>query len=332
MQLHCHSPGTIRTLAAAMCLLLTGPASAGPWSRRAGQVARERLAAAVESPSVKPAAASPAALETEALLWASDHPTTRPAETEASSAHDEQPPAPDRDPLPGFFATARRDLRSMPATLWQDARSVFGNPYNVLFLAGVTGATCALRDELDRDIESHYERHRTFSGDWPDAFGALGNPGTHFALAGAWYLVGQQLPDAKTYQVGKQMFSVLTITGLTTMLGKVAAWDDSPNGEWGAWPSGHVSSTMAMATVLNRAYGPLAGVPMFGLTALVGIERLQDGEHYFSDVIAGAAIGWVVAETVMKERSPEVFGGRIIPYVDPAGGGAGLAWLKPLGQ
>ena len=89
---------------------------------------------------------------------------------------------------------------------------------------------------------------------------------------------------------------------------------------------------MAMATVLNAAYGPLVGVPMFGLTALVGIERLDDGEHYLSDVVFGAVLGWVVAETIMKEHRPEIFGGEIVPYVDPVNGGAGVGWLKSLGQ
>ena len=87
-----------------------------------------------------------------------------------------------------------------------------------------------------------------------------------------------------------------------------------------------------MATVLNDAYGPVVGVPMFGLTALVGAERLDSGEHHLSDLIFGAALGWVVAETVMKEHRPEIFGGQIVPYADPVNGTAGVAWFKSLGN
>jgi len=112
---------------------------------------------------------------------------------------------------------------------------------------------------------------------------------------------------------------------------KVAANTESPNGENLAWPSGHVSSTMAMATVLNHAYGPLVGIPMFGLTGLVGLERLDSGEHHFSDLVFGAALGWVVAETVMKEHPPELLSGQLVPYVDPVGQNAGIAWVKTLG-
>jgi len=238
----------------------------------------------------------------------------------------------ERGPLPDFLDTAKRDLKEAPGLLWNDTKKVFGNPLNLVFLLGAGGASLALRPEVDDDIEDFYDHSHTFKEDWRDAFGAAGNPATHFALAGLWYLVGQQAQDAKTYEVGKRMISALTITGVTTMMLKVSANTESPNGEELAWPSGHVSSTMAMATILNDAYGPLVGVPMFGLTALVGVERLDSEEHHFSDLIFGAALGWVVAETVMKEHRPEVFGGQLVPYADPVNGTAGVAWYKSLGK
>jgi membrane-associated phospholipid phosphatase len=219
----------------------------------------------------------------------------------------------------------------MPGTLWDDTKAVYGDPWNLALLASLGGASIALRTTgADDHVDDHFQHSRAFSGSWPDTFGALGNPAVHFALAGAWYLTGQGLQHDKTYEVGRKMFDALALTGISTMFLKVCAWDDSPNGEWGAWPSGHVSSTMAVATVLNDAYGPIVGVPMFGLTALVGVERMDDREHWLSDVVFGAALGWVIAETVMKEHRPEIFGGEILPYVDPAGG-AGIAWYKNLG-
>jgi membrane-associated phospholipid phosphatase len=238
-----------------------------------------------------------------------------------------------RGPLPGFRETVKRDLREMPETLWSDTKAAFGNPWNLLLLASAGGASIALRTtDADDQVDRNFQNHPTFNSCWADTFGALGNPATHFALAGVWYLAGQRMQDDKTYEVGRKLFSALIINGVTTMGLKVAAWDDSPNGEWGAWPSGHVSSTMTVATVLNRAYGPLVGVPMFGLTGLVAVERMDSREHWMSDVVFGAVLGWVVGETVFKEHQPEILGGAVVPYVDPVYGGAGLAWVKPLGE
>jgi len=51
-----------------------------------------------------------------------------------------------------------------------------------------------------------------------------------------------------------------------------------------------------------------------------------------SDVVFGVALGWVVAESIVKEHSPELLGGRVVPYVDPMGNNAGLAWVKNLSR
>lgn len=282
---------------------------------RIAECARYELAGATAASATRPAEPGPIEL-------AHPEPTTRRAEDDSVTA----------GPLPGFFATLKRDLKEMPTLLWSDTKAVYTNPWNLVFLIGAGGASAAVRPEVDDEFEDHLDRHHIYAGDWPDTFGALGNPGTHFAFASVWYLAGQQLQDVKTYEVGKRAFSALTITGVTTVLLKLAACTDAPNGESWAWPSGHTSSTMALATVLHNAYGPLVGVPMFGLTGLVAVERMDSGEHHFSDIVFGAALGWVVAETVMKEHQPELLGGRIVPYANPASGHAGIAWVKDLGR
>ncbi|HSW44825.1 MAG TPA: phosphatase PAP2 family protein [Phycisphaerae bacterium] len=315
----------------------------GSWAERARAIAEMRLAASRmkmpetfsldRGPSVGGLPLRAANVqEVESFSLAADQATTAPAAAPgAQSAVSEQPPI-ERGPLPGFGDTILRDLKEAPRVLWHDTKKVFGNPWNVVFLLGAGGASLALRPEVDDDIEDYYDKHHTFKPDWRDAFGAAGNPAVHFGFALAWYALGQTAQDATTYEVGKRAISALGITGATTMLLKLAANTDSPNGEPWAWPSGHVSSTMALATVLNDAYGPLVGIPMFGLTGLVAVERLDSGEHHFSDVIFGAALGWVVAETIMKEHQPEIFGGRVVPYADPAGRNAGVAWVKALGN
>src|ERR1043166_6383971 len=113
------------------------------------------------------------------------------------------------------------------------------------------------------------------------------------------------------------------------MIGQTATWDKSPNGEWGTSPSGHTSSTFCIASVLHEAYGPAVGIPMYALGTLVAIERLDDREHYFSDVVFGAVMGTVIGHSVASGRDPEFFGWKVIPYADPRDGGStGIALYK----
>lgn len=234
-----------------------------------------------------------------------------------------------RPPLPGFGETVKRDAGHVGSDLWRDTKRVYANPVNLAILGVAYGGALAVQESgPDDTVEDHYNRHHTFNGDWPDTFGAMGNPGVHFALAGMMYLVGQQARNDKTYEVGKTLFSALIINDLSVMLGQAASWDRSPNGEWGTFPSGHTSSTFCVATVLNESYGPLVGVPMYGLGVLVGIERLDDREHYLSDVLFGAVMGTVIGHSVASGRDPEIFGWKVLPYADPAGGSSGVAFMK----
>jgi membrane-associated phospholipid phosphatase len=103
----------------------------------------------------------------------------------------------------------------------------------------------------------------------------------------------------------------------------------APNGQrdafGGAWPSGHTSSSFAFAAVLDEYYGPKVGIPAYILAGLVGWERIDDREHDLSDVVFGAALGYVIGRTVSERHHREFCGFEMQPYVDPWTGTTGLA-------
>lgn len=236
-----------------------------------------------------------------------------------------------RGPLPDFSDTLARDVRAMPGDLWDDTKAVYGRAPNLLILGLTYGGSLALQETgPDDSIEDSYRHNQVLSGGSREAFNFLGHPGLHFALAGSWYLFGQTTQNDRTYEVAKTLFSALIINGLSTMTGQLASWDRAPNGEWGTFPSGHTSSTFTLASVMHDAYGPLVGVPLYGLGVLVAMSRLEDGEHYFSDVVMGGVMGLVIGHTVSGEHDLELFGGKILPFADPNTGSSGIAWVKEL--
>lgn len=329
------------TLLTAGLLMAAGPAvGQSTWAERAREVAAARLAQGEPASAPQQVGGmhasqigGPLRLPAFQLAFA---PETAPAEeAPAASGKSEETGGEmviERGPLPGLFETIGRDLKEAPRTLWRDTKATYGNPWNLAFLVGAGGASLALRPEADDRVEDHFRKHHTFPQGERDTFDWLGNPGTGFAIAGLMYVAGQTLQEAKTYEVGKRAFSALIITDLSTLLLKAAANTHGPNGENFSWPSGHVSSTVALATILNDAYGPLVGAPAYGVAVFSGIERLDSREHHLSDVVFGAALGWVVAESVMKEHRNEIFGGELVPYWDLDRATAGIAWVKPLGN
>lgn len=79
---------------------------------------------------------------------------------------------------------------------------------------------------------------------------------------------------------------------------------DGPKGtdKHHSFPSGHTSSAFATATAIATAFEDNKVVPIiaYGAATLVGLSRIHDNAHWTSDVIAGAALGYLSAKAVAK--------------------------------
>jgi membrane-associated phospholipid phosphatase len=223
----------------------------------------------------------------------------------------------------------KEDLKNTPRWLWEDTKRVYTSPLNLALLMTAGGASIAVHQHVDWTFNDKFEQSRTCKRGWGDAANVAGYPPLHLAIAGAWYLAGYELKDLKTYNVGKNLLSALIITDLSTVGLKICATDtEGPRGQHFSWPSGHTSSTFAMAAVLDEAYGHVVGVPMYAMAGWVGFERMDDHQHMFSDVLFGGVLGLVIGHSVASGHLPQIAGGTLVPYADPVENSAGFAWIK----
>src|ERR1043166_9233979 len=72
---------------------------------------------------------------------------------------------------------------------------------------------------------------------------------------------------------------------------KYAVSETRPNGGSHSFPSGHTSISFCSAEFVRKRYGWEYGIPAYALASLVAYSRVEAGEHYPHDVIAGAGIG-----------------------------------------
>lgn len=72
-------------------------------------------------------------------------------------------------------------------------------------------------------------------------------------------------------------------------LGKGHGTEDT---DQNAFPSGHTAGAVAVAQAVSHEV-PAAGVPAKLLAGAAGALQVPRGAHYASDVVAGAAIGWL---------------------------------------
>ncbi len=119
---------------------------------------------------------------------------------------------------------------------------------------------------------------------------------------------------------GYQLLSSLAATAAVTYGLNLAIDKETPDGDDGAFPSGHTSIAFAGATYLHRRYGWHYGVPAYGAAAVVGWSRIDSDHHDLTDVLGGAALGAGVA-FLLTDRLEEV---SVTPLLDSRGSIAGV--------
>ncbi|HON90524.1 MAG: phosphatase PAP2 family protein [Phycisphaerae bacterium] len=216
----------------------------------------------------------------------------------------------------GWLDMAKADLDVFPSRLLADAKATFLRSDNLALLAWAGLASYAMNDgPADDDIADHFDRHSTFGGFDEDVLFVIGSPVTHFAATGLWYLVEARDQSDEGRRKAVTMLSALTITGAVTGGLKAIRDNDQPDGQGWAWPSGHTSSSVAVASVLHEFYGLKVGLPAYAIAGVVAWRMMDDGDHWASDVVFGAALGWVVGHTVAQRHgNAEIAGFEVLPY------------------
>lgn len=59
-----------------------------------------------------------------------------------------------------------------------------------------------------------------------------------------------------------------------------------------SFPSGHTVAAFTGASYLHHRYGLNWGLPFYAVGACIGLQRVNGKYHYWTDVLAGAALGY----------------------------------------
>ena len=96
----------------------------------------------------------------------------------------------------------------------------------------------------------------------------------------------------KDYKGLKQFSKGFLVNAVTTEALKLIIKKERPNhANFKSFPSGHTSITFQSAAFIQKRYGWEYGIPVYALAAFTGYSRIESKNHYFIDVLAGAAIG-----------------------------------------
>lgn len=143
-----------------------------------------------------------------------------------------------------------------------------------------------------------------------DDIALLGDAKTVYVSALATWGIGTLTRHENTAETGRALIESLLFAELLGNASKGLFGREGPGGgdahdffEGGsAFPSGHTWRAFVVATVLAERHGKVAAWVGYPIAALVGLARIEQNVHWASDVLAGAALGHVIAKAVVRRR------------------------------
>lgn len=116
--------------------------------------------------------------------------------------------------------------------------------------------------------------------------------------------------------------------GLKALVGRQRPEDSN---DTSSFPSGHTAMAFCAATLIERNCGPKLGLLAYGVATLTGLSRIEAGKHFPTDVLAGAAIGTLIAGLVDALHFGRgggdggICGTSFVPEVGTSADGGGFA-------
>ena len=222
-------------------------------------------------------------------------------------------PSNNKDLLSSFW----NDAWKLPGIIAEETQEIVKDKDYLIPLLLAGGASIVMNSTAaDGRIASNFE-DQGLNEEVDKIIDYLGNPGIHFAASGLWYAMSHESANNLSKQRAWTMLKALSVTSATTLGLKLLRHNRTPNGKALAWPSGHTSSSFTVAAVLDEFYGPEVGFPAYLGAGFVGYRMIDSGDHWASDVVFGAVLGYIVGHHIAgKDIKLELAGFEVVPYSD----------------
>ena len=234
-------------------------------------------------------------------------------------------------PPHAFQFTFHEDAHNLIPMVKEDSRAIF-NWHNGLILAVAAGGAIAIHQDIDRDVRRRTLRHPNRWGGASKTIGKLGDVTVQLPLLFGLYGYTLRTQDPELHDFTRTLFSAYTISGLSTVVLKAVVNSNRPsdrfNGGQFGFPSFHAASSFAIAGVIDEYYGAQAGIPAYAFAGIIGWTRIDERDHDLSDVLFGAALGYVIGKSVASKHLCNDPRARLFPFVDPAGGSTGVFYER----
>jgi membrane-associated phospholipid phosphatase len=203
----------------------------------------------------------------------------------------------------------------LPSRVAADFRRLATRTPLLVLAAG--GASAGIAHASDapsaRDVGASETNSRIF-----DVGAEIGDGVVQWSAAAVVYGAGLATHSPRAQALGSALVESQIVEGAITQILKHMVIRTRPDGGRYSFPSGHESASFATADVLMQQFGWKAGLPAYAAAVFIGSSRIEQRQHYLSDVIFGAAIGVASARTLAFQLRAQRI--SVVPAPERGGG------------
>lgn len=230
---------------------------------------------------------------------------------------------------------AEKKKSSFFKSLFEDEWQILTSPFRVKTKSLLTWGSAALitavlirnDEDMYRSAKNYQEKNKWVS-DLSPKVRPFGDGTINLGIAGCFYIGGVIFKDKKARKTAELSLMSLIHAGVVVQLLKHLTGrkrpEAAPVGEdhwegpagffkrykdhrdmyYDAFPSGHTITAWSIATVIARMYNRSVIVPVlcYSLATMAGLSNVSEDKHWFSDVFAGAVLGYAIGNFVVKKR------------------------------
>lgn len=196
-----------------------------------------------------------------------------------------------------------------------DQKEIWTSPFHItrhnagwwLLFGGAAAALIATDHKVENDLSAHGSLVSNST-----AVSRIGAVYTVLPTLAGLYIVGALTDNAKARETSL-LSGEAALDGLIVVEGlKLAVRRSRPLEHEGqffdggaSFPSGHTVAVWSIASVVSSEYNKTIFVPIaaYSLASLVSVSRITARQHFPSDVVIGAGIGWFTGRYVFKTHN-----------------------------
>jgi membrane-associated phospholipid phosphatase len=238
--------------------------------------------------------------------------------------------------------------KKLARNIWIDQKEIWTSPFHMhesdakwwLIFGGATAALIATDRNIVRSLPNTDNEVRI--SNYISHAGALY---TTISIGAGFYAIGALVKNPKARETGILGLEAMLDSGIVVLVLKEIAQRERPTQNFGngrffvggdSFPSGHSIAGWSLASVVAHEYHTSKFIPImaYTLASVVSVSRVTGRDHFPSDVLASAGMGWFMGRYVYRthmdheihRHSTSWASPAVVPMMSARSYGISLVW------